>query len=319
MARKSSKSKRRTLRQITAKDFRYPGESNVYWMAMAGIMILFVWIVGMLLIFAKQKNDLSQPLWLLVLLYPILAFYVAGVLSAQAKRVQLKRGGKQARVMPGTRPELHKRLSRMADLLGCKGTPELYILTDQVSYVYSIHGGNGTIVTSTAVENTLSDDEFSAVIAREVAAISAHNVRTALMTVWIQSANIILRILCFPVALLALMMRGWQDLAEFTADRGALLAVGSEATLNLAMLKLVIARDPNADVNQEDLEAYLRGPGAMSADGAQLERHFRIGRFISEQPNLKERVEQLGEYRKSDQGTVAFEKLSEAQKTMPLN
>jgi len=84
------------------------------------------------------------------------------------------------------------------------------------------------------------------------------------------------------------------------------------------MLKLVIARDPNADVNQDDLEAYIRGPGALSADGAQLERHFRIGRFISDQPNLKERVEQVVDYRQSDQGQIAFGKRDEILRTVPL-
>jgi len=285
---------------------------------MGGVAIAFVWVVGMLMIFAKQKNGLSQPLWLLILLYPLVTMLLAGTLAAQSKRAQLRKGGKQSRVMPGTRPDLHKRLVRMADLLGCKGTPELYILNEPVAYVFAIHGGNGAVVTTTAVEKTLSDDEFAAVIAREVAAISAHNVRTGLVAVWMQSSGLGIKILFFPVLIMTMMLRGWQDLADFTADRGAVLASGTESVLNLAMLKLVIARDPNADVNQDDLEAYIRGPGALSADGAQLERHFRIGRFISDQPNLKERVEQVVDYRQSDQGQIAFGKRDEILRTVPL-
>jgi Zn-dependent protease with chaperone function len=189
--------------------------------------------------------------------------------------------------------------------------PAMFIIEDDMAFISSIPGGNGSIIASEPMLQVLNHDEFIALVAREVGFLAAHNVRVSLALTWIRTANPLLKIVLMPLVLMSALMRGWADLSELTGDRAAVLLTGQESMLNLALVKLIIAQDPQTDVDQEDLEAYLHGSSDIAADSKQLERHFRIGKFIENQPNLRERIEQVQEYRKSDQGKAAFAKLAE--------
>jgi Zn-dependent protease with chaperone function len=309
VARKSKATKRKTQSELTPRDYRFPGETRVYWTAVLGLVIVFVWIVSMFLIFKRQASGLLDLRWAYLFLWPIGSIFLANYLSAKPRIAELKRAGRQARVMSSNQPDLFSAFLHNAQLLGLKTTPDLHIVTDDAAYIFSIPGRPGSIIASRPLQNALTQDEFMALISRELGSLAAHNVRVGLALTWIQTANIGLKILLLPLFLMSLLMGGWEDLAEFTADRAGALLSG-ESTMNLALLKLAIARDPQADINQDDLEAYLRGNADISADSKQLERHFRIGSFIEDQPNLRERIEQIGDYRKSDQGTAAHEKLA---------
>lgn len=311
MARKSKGPKRKAQVRITANDFRFPGESAVYWGAVAGMVILFAWIAVMLLVLHKDPAGRTQLWWLALLIWPVGAVALGSLFSARPRRAQLKKTGRQARVMAQTQPELYAMLQQQAQLLGMKKTPELYIVEDDAAYIYSIPGKPGAVIASRPTLNAVSREEFGALLAREVGSLAARNVRVGLATTWVRTANPIIKVLMLPLFVMSMLMRGWGDLTEFTADRAAVLVTGSESLVNLALVKFFIAQDPQAEIKHEDLEAYLKGSADISADSAQLERHFRIGTFIEGQRNLRERIEQLREYRKSDQGKAAFEKLAE--------
>lgn len=311
MARKSRGPKRKAQVRITATDFRFPGESGIYWGAVAGMAILFVWIVVMFLVFKRRASGLPEWQWVYLFAWPIASILLANFLAVKPRRAQLKKLGRQARVMAQTQPDLHAMLQQQAQLLDMKKMPELYIVEDDAAYIYSMPGKPGAVVTSRPTLNAVSREEFGALLAREVGALAAHNVRVGLAITWVKTANPVVKALALPLLVMSVLMRGWADLTEFTADRAAVLVTGSESLVNLALVKFVIARDPQAEIKHEDLEAYLQGSADISADSAQLERHFRIGTFIEGQRNLRERIEQIREYRLSDQGRAAFDKLAE--------
>ena len=312
MARRPKARKRKAKAELTPKDFRFPGESTVYWTGVGGMYVLFIWVVVMFLAFAKTKSGLPQWQWVYLFLWPICSVLLVNYLSAKPRKADLKKAGPQARVMSSNHPDLFNTLSRQSQLLGLKRTPALYLVADQAAYIFSIPGRPYSIIVSRPSLDAMSREEFAALLAREVGSVAARNVTVGLAIMWIRTANPLLKVAFLPLFLMSIFMRGWADLTELTADRAAVLLVGSEATLNLALVKLVIARDPQADVNQGDLAAFLLGSAdEMTADSAQIERHYKIGTFIGEQPNLRERIEQIREYRKSQQGKAAFEKLAE--------
>lgn len=316
MARKAKGRKRRAKTEITPKDYRYPGESGVYWTGLGGMLILFVWIVAMFLMFARTPAKTMQWQWVYLFLWPIAAVFIANYLSAKPRYAQIKKLGPQTRVRPNNHAELHTILTRQAGILGLEKLPRMYVVDDPSAVMYSLPGRPGAVIASKAVLAALTQDEFAALLARELGSHRAHNVRVGLAITWLQSSNPLLKILFLPLFIMSVFMRGWRDIAELTADRAAILVTGNEALVNLAMVKSVIAQDPNAEVDNQDLEAYVKGSADISSDSKQLERHYRIGQFIDSQPNMKERIEQIREYRKSDQAQKAFEKLAEILKGM---
>lgn len=296
---------------ITPKDYRFPGESGPYWTGVGGVFILFIWLVVMALIFKPKASGLPEWQWGYLFIWPVASVFLANYFSAKPRLAQIKKAGRQARVMPGSHPELYAALSQYAATLGMKKPPDLYIVSDNAAYIFSIPGRPGAILASLQLQRELSPEQFNALVAREVGSLAAHNVRVNLAITWIRTSSIGIKIGLLPLHLMSWFMRGWADITEFTADRAAVLLTGSESLVNLALVKLIIAQDPNADLNQDDLEAYLKGSADLTTDPAQLERHFRIGNFIEAQEGLRERIEQIREYRGSEQGRQAFEKLAD--------
>lgn len=310
MARKSKATSRRAKVEITPADYRFPGETGIYWTAVASIFILFVWIVAMFLFFKRQASGLPDPRFAYLFLWPVAAVFLANYFSAKPRQEQLKRAGRQARVMPGTHGELYTLVTQCSQLLGLRKPPDLYIVHDDAAYIFSIPGKQGSIIASRPLQDALTQEQFVGLVAREIGLLAAHDVRVWVAITWIQNTSLGVKIGLLPLWLMSMFMRGWTDLVDYTGDRAAVLVVG-EGTLNLALLKQAIARDPQADISQEDLETYLKGATDLSADGPQLERHYRIGSFIGTQPELRERIEQIRDFRGTDQGKAAFEKAAQ--------
>ena len=131
--------------------------------------------------------------------------------------------------------------------------------------------------------------------------------------VFIRSTNPVVKVLLFPVLLVMLFARAWMELIDFTADRGALLVTLKPAVVNSAIVKLAVVSDPNAGITKAELEEFLSSTGEIQTDSQQLERHFKVGQLISSQPNLKERIEQLTDFPRGEQGKQAMAKMAELQ------
>jgi len=312
VARKSRGRTRKTKKvQLLPADYRFPGESGPYWTGMAGVFILFAWIVAMFLFLAKTPAQTIRWQWIYLFVWPVAAVFIANYLSAKPRLAQIKRAGRQTRVMSNNRPDLFALLLKQSEMLGFPKTPSLYVVEDDAPFVYSIPSKGGSVIASETVIKELSQEEFGALLARELGSLRARNVRLSLAMRWVRSSNPIMKVLFLPVFLFTFLTGAWSDVVEYTADRAAILITGSESLVNIALVKLLILQDPQAEIDSADLEAYIGGSTDISVDSAQLERHYRIGGFIDSQPNLKERIEQIREYRPSAQGQEAFAKLAQ--------
>lgn len=301
-------------RALRPADFVFPGEKTSYWTGVAGMAIVFIWLAIALAL--TLKNDAQQIMWHIpieVLAYPILAVIIANILAGRPRKMQLKKAGRQARVMNTNYPELYKALARQASLLGMKTPPELYLVNDPMALIYSLPGGRGTIIASHTLREALLPEEFEALLAHEMAHIACKHVRMELAMIFIRHTNIAVKILLFPVALMTIMARAWSELIDYTADRGAFLLTLKPAVLNAALVKFAVAADPQASITREELQAYLDSQGDITTDSELMERHFRVAEFVRSQPGLRERIEQLREFPQTKQGQEAIAKAAELQ------
>ena len=317
MARKAPRKrapKAEKKKSFSPADFVFPGERQSYWTGIVMVAIVFIWIAGVLYFTVKQPS--GKPAWWIpreVLAWPVVALLVANALAAGPRKKELKKVGRQAKVMNTNHPELYNLLSRQASLLGLAKAPDMYLVDDEQPVLFSIPGGRASIILSKGLRDVVSDDELAGLLAHELTHIRLKHVRLELAMVFIQAANPVVKVLLLPVTLLSLFSRAWKDLIDFTADRGAVLVTLKPATVNAAIVKFAAAADPNASVTQADLHSYLESKGDIQTDAAQLERHFKVGQFVSSQPNLRERIEQISDFVRSEDGQNLMRQMADLQ------
>ncbi len=325
MARRARrKPKKEKEVKLLVSDYQVPGEKQAYWQGVGLTIGLFVWLGFMVFVFKDTifSNTLYgsgglfglnwQFWWIefVLLAYPWMTIFVANILATRHSAKDIKEAGKQHKVMPNNFPDIYRTLSRLAKLGGLKKQPNMYLLDDNAAYIYAIPGGPGTIVASTGLRDGLEDDEFEALLAHQVGRIKSHHVRTELALQYVQNANKIFQVLLFPIWMIKFLSAGWKDITEFTADRFAILMMDSSSVLNKALVKKAALQNPEADITTEELQAYLDSTGDISTDADQMQRHFRLGNFISQQPNLQARIEANREFLTEEQGQETMAKMA---------
>lgn len=320
MARRVSKralKKKKPELELEVEDYQVPGEKRLYWQGVGGVIALFVFAdywVGFLGVWNEGNpgGALYHQWWALAVLpaFLVITWLVANVITLRPRNQRLKEEGLNARVLSKNYPKLKSILAKQSKLLSID-EPEMYVLDDDSPYMYSLPGKTGKIVTTKVLLNTLNDEEIAAMIAREMGHIKAGHPRMMMVTAGMQRANPATKVLLFPITAMALFLSGWVDLAEATADRMALLMTGRPSLLNAAIVKLEVAADREAEISQEELEAYLSAGSDISTDADQIERHFKMGEFLTQHPSVKERVEEIRLFLKTEEGQDAMEKLME--------
>ncbi|MGE5531521.1 MAG: M48 family metalloprotease [Bacteroidota bacterium] len=317
MARKSKVKRTKessTQSGVKVCDFQFPGEKSSYWAGAIGVTVLFLLLA--LIVFSMLKGAEGPQKFYIpfyVLAYPVAAVLLCNWMAAKPRQEQLKKAGRQARVMSNNYSDLYQVLVKQASALGMKTPPDMYLVNDPAAVMYSLPGARGTIIASTTLREAVTADEFAALLAHEVAHIACKHVRMDLAQTFVRNANPGLKILFLPILIMGLFSRAWCELVEFTADRGALLITLRPAVVNAAIVKFAVARDPNAGISREELQGYLDGAGDITTDAKQMERHFKVGQFMASQPGLRERVEQMTEFVNDAQGKTALAKMAELQ------
>ncbi len=311
--------KRRRPRQpesaLRPEDYQFANESRLYWQAVGGTFALFGFAVYWTAFFAIRTGPgawIHGKFWVpaAILVYPFLALWVAQLLAVRPRRQELKEAGMQARVLTRSHPQLKEMLSQQAKLLMID-EPEMYVIDDETPYIFSMPSKTGAIVATRPLLETMNEAELSALLAREMGHIAAHHVRMAFTARWMRRANPALKVLLLPVTLMCAFLGPWLNLIEVTADRVAILVTGRPALVNAALVKLAVAADREAEISQEELEAYMRAGLDITTDSAQMERHFRVGEFLSSQRELRERIEEITNYLHTDEGQEALQKMQE--------
>ncbi len=322
MARRGRSPRRRTRRQrlhLTAKDIRYPGELGLYWQGVGGVMFVYAWLAAV--VFFVIKTPSGTPRWDLVaeaLAWPFVSVLICNILSIRPRMREFKRRDQQSRVMSTNHPQWYKVLQEFQRLCGLKRPPDMFILPEDRAFIFTMPARGGTIVASRGLMEKLKPAEFTALIAHEMGHILARHTRMELAIVYIQGANPLWKLILLPVTIMAVLMRGWIDAIDYTADRCAYLLTGGQARLvNAAIVKQALAMTPDADITMEELDEFLTRPGDVEQDQRLLEQQIRVSRFIANVPNLRDRIEALGEFAKSEQAQQLLERLSQLRSSAP--
>ena len=315
-ARRKAIKKKKVDTDLRLSDYQFPGEKTAYWQGVFMMLLPFVVVSVILAVTASRSRALYdvgvfEKYWpaLACVLYALLCIPVLNWLAVRPRRDALKEAGSQARVLTKTRPELKAMLAEQAKMLRMS-EPEMYVVEDEAAYAWSMPGKTPAILISQPVLDTLNGPETAAIVARQMGHIKSHHVKTAQAVTYYRLANPLWKLLLFPAGIFVFSLRGWMELIEYTADRMAVLVVGRPAIVNAALAKLAVAADPQAEITPEELEAYMNASSDLASDGDQMQLHFKVGTFLGTQKGLKERVEQVGEFLKLDQGQKAMEKMA---------
>lgn len=308
MARKVKrrKTKPTTSVNIAQAQLRFPGEIRHYWMAVGVITWGCIIIAGTGFYFTHAWQ------WVYLAAWPIVSILLVNYLSNRPRRKQLKELGSSARVFGTNHQELGRHLKEVADLLGFRKLPNLYLVEDDAPYTYSMTGSKGSIILTTAMVKLLRRDELSVMLARELAHLKYGHTRLERALWWIRAAQPLLRIVLLPLLLWSVVMAEWLDLIEYTADRAAVLVAGRPALVTATLVKVAAAADPQAEVSAHDVDDFVSQSRGAELDSSQMEAQFKLNRFIESVPNLKDRIEQIQEFYQSDDCTQLMEKVDEA-------
>jgi hypothetical protein len=239
-----------------------------------------------------------------------------------------------------------------ASTLLCMKQPELYLIHDDTPCLYAVPGRPGSVIMSDRVLEVLNPEELAAALSKQLGHIKAGHVSADLAITAIRSYNPLLQIVFLPATLMSFLMRGWQDMIDYTGDRCSLLVTRRLQTCTSAIVKLAAAgtsvtqigaRDKKkrakeklrrgeamldkevsadegeralTDIAPEELDSYLAGGAEMTEDPMQIERAFKISRFIEAQRNLKERIKELGEWSDTEECEAALAKVDELRGTL---
>ncbi|MFQ6130969.1 MAG: M48 family metalloprotease [Armatimonadota bacterium] len=344
MALRVSSAKRKKRLVLRDRDFRFPGERALYLQAVLGVIVFCAVLAGISYWMAalaqkrtaetqraqistkefeeltpeqqeKIKAQLQNPrlVWQVpaaLAAWPFATLLVVPILACAPMRRRLKKMGPRAKVMGNNYPEIWQLVRSQCQLIGVR-EPEAYVIDDDVAMVSTLSGRRPALLITKPAQEALTGEELAAAIAHELGHIKCGHVRMMNVIDYLLSAKRIWRVIWWPAGLLAFVLKGWAEVIEWSADRASLLLVGKIAAVNAFMVKLALESDVMGQVDSTELREYLAGGGELSSDGEQVERHYRIGTFISDQPGLTERIRMLGEFPKTDEGRAAFEKLAE--------
>ena len=297
---------------LSDKDYRVPGERQMFLTAMIAVFIASLVPAGIAALIVFRPSE-SAPFWqipVVLAVWPLAVLIVVPALAAAPVKKKLKAMGLRAKVMGNNYPEILQLVRSHCKALGMR-EPDVYVVEDQVPTIWTLAGAKGCVVITKPVLTALAPDELAAAIAHELGHLKAGHVRFNTVITYMHGAKPIVKALCWPGLILNIGLARWATVIEWTADRIAYLLTGKASTVNTAVIKMAVEADQLAEIDSAELREYLGGTAELSSDSAQVERHFRIGRFITDEPGLKERITQLSEWARSEQGAQAVAKVGE--------
>ena len=311
MARKVRRRKVKAGPAVTLApaQLRFPGEVSHYWMAVSAVTwaCVFLAVGG----WFSTGHSAENWQWAYLAAWPIGSILIVNWVSNRTRRQQLKQLGPSARVFGTNHQELGRHLKEVADLLGMRKLPAMFLVEDDAPYLYAMAGGKGTIILTTALVQLLRRDELSVMLARELAHLKFSHVRLERALHWLRTSPPIYNILLLPLCFWGVVMGPWLELIEYTADRAAVLVTGSPNLVNATIVKLAAAADPQSGVTVDEIEDFLHQERAAELDAGQMEAQFKLNRFVESIPNLRDRIEQVSEFYQSDDAKQLLEKVAE--------
>jgi Zn-dependent protease with chaperone function len=157
-----------------------------------------------------------------------------------------------------------------------------------------------TILVPARLRESLSDQEVSLLLAREVGHMRAGHPRLLGLVRRMAVAKPLVRVGGFPAFILALVLRRWMHYAEFTADRFALALFPDLRLFSQAVLKQAISSESDPSLTMKEVEQHLARTDLSHPMEEELATHFKLGEFMRERADLFLRLREAASFIRSD-------------------
>lgn len=212
---------------LSADDFRVKGEDTILYATLFTIGVIFLFLLGISLGF--------------ILL--IIGFSAAWVKIRQGQLL-----GQSIKVSPNQLPEVYEVAQIAAQRLSMT-LPDIFVTQNPIINAYAIgFMGKKSIVLNSATVESMNKDELLAIIGHELTHIKAGHTRWLVVTSSAETIRIpvISQITGFIFLL-------WSRKAEYTSDRGAVLACRDPKAVVNALAKVAVGKELFEKLNIDNL------------------------------------------------------------------
>lgn len=250
------------VRLLAPDNFRVSGET----------MSLLSGVLGLILVFLVLLR---------VTFGAILGLLVISVLWLKARQGQLL--GHAVKVGPNQLPAVFEEARAAAENL-CMPMPDVFVVQSPVINAFAMgFVGRKSVVLHSAIVEALEPDELAFVIGHEFTHIKASHTHWLIFT----SIGDTIRLPIVSEAL-GFLLRGWSRRAEYTADRGGLIASQDLRAAIRAIAKLAVGPQLFDDL---DINELLRQKDAVDADLVS-----KFGETLGSHPYIVNRVSALHDF-----------------------
>jgi len=215
----------------------------------------------------------------------IIALVIFGIVWVKIRQGQLL--GQSVKVTDQQLPRVHA-LAVQASKHLCMPLPDVFVTQNPVINAYAIgFFGRKSVVLNSATVEAMSDAELCAIIGHEMTHIKCQHTHWLVFT----QLNDTLRI---PIIsdLVGLVLLAWSRKAEYTCDRGGLLACGDLQAAITALSKVAIGKDLFKQMN---LDAFFAQNQTVDSDDIS-----RLSERLSTHPYIVHRLKALHEFSQSE-------------------
>lgn len=215
----------------------------------------------------------------------IIGLVIFGIVWVKIRQGQLL--GQSVKVTDQQLLRVHRLAVQAAERL-CMPLPDVFVTQNPVINAYAIgFFGRKSVVLHSATVEAMSDAELCAIIGHEMTHIKCQHTHWLVFT----QLNDTLRI---PIVsdLVGLVLLAWSRKAEYTCDRGGLLACGDLQAAVTALSKVAIGKDLFKQMN---LDAFFAQHQNIDSDDI-----ARFSERLSTHPYIVHRLKALHEFSQSE-------------------
>jgi Zn-dependent protease with chaperone function len=255
------------MARIGPEDIQSKNERRILYASVATLLVLFLFV-------------LEISLGFVLLLVAVLALWV------KVRQGQML--GQSIKVTDAQLPEVHGAVQDAAARLGMRA-PDVFVTQDPVINAYALGFlGRKSVVLNSATVEAMEPDELRSILGHEFSHIKCDHTNWMVFT----NLNETVRI---PVAsdVIGLIFLLWSRKAEYTGDRGGLLASRDLRASISALAKVAVGRQLFGRLN---LEAFSQQREEVSQDDVS-----KLSEALSTHPYIVHRIHALREFAESEE------------------
>jgi heat shock protein HtpX len=256
--------------ELTADDIRAPGEAKWFSITM--------WTFGSIVLI---MSILTEG-WLFVALLP-----AVGIAAIAIKRQESLLLGNAVHISSEQLPAVHYIATKVAERLHMR-LPNLYLIADDSLNAFSFGFlGTKSVVIHSGVAEAMDEHELAAILGHEFAHIKCQHTTWSALTGSTEVVSV-----PFISQVFGFIFCCWSRKAEFTADRGALIAAGDFKPAATALAKLATGKHMFQEFS---LDRFLQQKMDLTENEV-----TKFSDFFNSHPSLVDRIHHLRRFSESD-------------------